>query len=136
MDRFVALALAASLCACHFTSDPLPATTDQMVGQWHSTDHNIVTDMPLARAASGADAVEGTATFRNYYGPGKDQGFTVTGTLNGVTWTYVADIQVASWPLGDNTHLSPNPTFTVTFRDANRMLLFSDTEVQLEFVRQ
>jgi len=37
---------------------------------------------------------------------------------------------------GDNTHLSPNPTFTVTFRDANRMLLFSDTEVQLEFVRQ
>ena len=136
MKRSAALALAASLAACHFASDPIPTDTSTMVGQWRSTDHLVTTDMTLARPASGADAVDGTATFRNYYGVGKDQGFSVAGTNNGLTWTSISDPPIATFAFNDNTHLSGNPTFAVSFRDIDHMVLLSDTALQFEFLRQ
>jgi hypothetical protein len=136
MNRPAAFTLAALLAACHFSSDPMPASTELMIAQWRSTDHLITTDMPLSQAASGGEALDGTATFRNYYGPGQDQAFNVSGNINGLTWAYVGPPGAAGFPLGDQTHLSANPTFTVTFRDQNHMLLLSDTNVQIEFLRQ
>jgi len=92
--------------------------------------------MPLARPAAGGDAVQGTAAFHDYYGAGQDQTFTVSGSINGLAWSYVGPPGSTGFPLGDNTQISANPTFTVTFRDTNHMLLLSDNSVQLEFVRQ
>jgi hypothetical protein len=136
MNRFAALALAAALPACHLASEGFPGTIDLMVGQWRSTDHSITWDMTLARKASGGEVVEGNASLRDYYGPGANQAFTVAGDLNGLNWTQVSDAPISGFALIDGSHLSGNPTFSVRFRDANHLLLSSDTEVAVEFIRQ
>jgi hypothetical protein len=136
MNRLAALAVAAALPACHLASEGYPGTLDTMVGQWRSTDHGVTSDMTLARRAAGGEAVEGTPSLRDYYGPGTTQAFTVAGDLNGLTWTQTSNTPINAFPLGDGSHLSGNPTFTVRFRDQERMLLASDTEVALEFLRQ